>query len=88
MTWELPDAYADGPLMTTADRHRQEELDRRIDGEELCPHGRIPGVSNYDVWFCGACEREAETAHYDEVAVPALAAAPAAPARTADDLPF
>lgn len=45
------------PLMTTADRHRQEGLERLQDGD-VCPHGRPAGFSNYDVRWCGDCERE------------------------------
>lgn len=46
------------PFMTTADRHHEE-------GREAmalygpCPHGRPQGFSNYDVAFCGDCERDA-----------------------------
>jgi hypothetical protein len=44
--------------MTTQDRHDDEgRLALEMHGP--CPHGRPQGVSNYDVAFCGSCEREA-----------------------------
>lgn len=44
-------------MMTTQDRHNEEgRLVAELYG--TCHHGRPVGVSNYDVPFCGACERE------------------------------
>ena len=51
--------------MTTQDRHNEEGRALLEDGL-VCPHGRPQGVSNYDVWFCGACERAAENDYHEE----------------------
>lgn len=43
--------------MTKMDRHREEARVVRSEGN-VCPHGNAAGFSNYDVMFCGTCERE------------------------------
>lgn len=52
--------------MTTQDRHELEGLEAAA-FHGRCHHGRPLGYSNYDVAFCGACEREdaEEAAHFD-----------------------